>query len=69
MKLAQQNLLRSGNIPEDVGLLPDTFVPPPLGSKKWNWDLIKRRLKIGAKDLLGYGILRQPFVMISAFWC
>jgi len=41
-KEQQEEMIRSGQVPDDVGLLQDTFVLPRASSDRWSWRLRKR---------------------------
>lgn len=41
-KEQQEAMLRSGQVPDDVGLLQDTFVLPRASGDRWSWRLRKR---------------------------
>lgn len=46
-------MMRSGAFPEDIGLLPDTFVLPRDPTDRWSWRLRKKWLKVRFVDLYG----------------
>jgi len=41
-KEQQEEMIRSGQVPDDVGLLNDTFILPRASSDRWSWRLRKR---------------------------
>lgn len=44
-KEQQNNMARMGQLPEDVGLLPDTFILPRKPSERYSWRLRKKWFK------------------------
>lgn len=53
-KEQQAAMIRSGQVPDDIGLLPDTFVLPRNASERWNWKLRKAWLKARFVDVWGF---------------
>jgi len=62
-KEAQAAMLRAGQIPDDIGLLPDTFVLPRNPSERWNWKLRKAWLKTRFID--SYGFLAFKWMLVK----
>lgn len=62
-KEQQAAMLRAGQVPDDIGLLPDTFVLPRNPNERWNWKLRKAWLKTRFVDL--YGSLAFKFFLVK----
>lgn len=52
-KEQQAAMLRSGQFPDDIGLLPQTFVLPQKSEERWTWKLRKQWLKTRFVDFYG----------------
>lgn len=50
-KEQQENMLRNGTLPHDIGMLPDTFVLPRQWSERRNWPMAKKWMKARAIDV------------------
>lgn len=62
-KEQQAAMLRSGQVPDDIGLLPDTFVLPRNPTERWNWKLRKAWLKTRFID--SYGFLAFKWILVK----
>jgi len=54
----QAAMLRAGNVPDDVGLLQDTFVLPRNPTERWAWKLRKAWLKARFIDIYGFLVFK-----------
>lgn len=52
-KEQQAAMMRSGQFPDDIGLLPDTFILPRNNNDRWSWRLRKKWLKVRFVDFYG----------------
>jgi len=52
-KEQQEAMIRSGQVPDDVGLLQDTFVLPRASGDRWSWRLRKRWMWTRMLDTYG----------------
>jgi protein MBA1 len=52
-KEQQEAMIRSGQVPDDVGLLQDTFVLPRASGDRWSWRLRKRWAYVRLIDTYG----------------
>jgi protein MBA1 len=62
-KEQQAAMLRSGQVPDDIGLLPDTFVLPRNPTERWTWKLRKAWAKTRFVDF--YGMLAFKWFLIK----
>lgn len=62
-KEQQAAMIRSGQVPDDIGLLPDTFILPRNASERWSWKLRKAWLKTRFMDV--YGTLAFKYFLIK----
>jgi protein MBA1 len=62
-KEQQAAMMRAGLVPDDVGLLQDTFVLPRNPSERWSWRLRKKWLKTRFVDL--YGFLAFKWILVK----
>jgi protein MBA1 len=62
-KEQQAAMLRSGQVPDDIGLLPDTFVLPRSPTERWTWKLRKAWAWTRLIDL--YGILAFKWYFVK----
>jgi protein MBA1 len=52
-KEQQEAMIRSGQVPDDVGLLQDTFILPRAAGDRWSWRLRKRWAWVRMLDTYG----------------
>jgi protein MBA1 len=52
-KEQQATMIRSGQVPDDVGLLQDTFILPRKAEERWSWKLRKQWLKKRFVEIYG----------------
>ncbi|KAM0718183.1 hypothetical protein Q7P37_006515 [Cladosporium fusiforme] len=58
----QDAMMRSGQFPDDIGLLPDTFVLPR-NADRWSWRLRKKWLKVRFVD--AYSFLAFKYFLVK----
>jgi protein MBA1 len=62
-KEQQAAMIRAGMVPDDVGLLQDTFVLPRAPTDRWSWRLRKKWLKTRFVDL--YGMVAFKWILVK----